>query len=409
MPSSYFPKRITAAFTLSAYLAMPGAAMADGLPELGDASDAVLSAPAERAIGKRIMLEVRGDRAFVEDAEVQDYIGAIGSRLVGATRSATNDNRRDFEFFVLNDESINAFALLGGFIGIHSGLLLSTQNESELAGVLGHELSHILQRHQSRGADVQRKGLPLQLLGLAAAVLAARSNSSSAGQATEAALATSAALSYQNQLDYSREFESEADRLGIQAMMGAGFDPRGMVSFFDRLLVTNRHNDGKAPGYLRSHPLTTERIADMQNRVDQMGAESKRSVADSQDYKFAQAKLRVMIMGGGDSIGYFRDAIAQRTILRNRADVYGLALDSRARAISPRPKRNSIAFAAATTRCTLGLKTSPRKSKRVSASGRRRCGFIARRCRHSRIIGRCSTAVWKHCMSPAKPMPRWRR
>ena len=326
MPSSYFPKRITAAFTLSAYLAMPGAAMAEGLPELGDASDAVLSAPAERAIGKRIMLEVRGDRAFVEDAEVQDYIGAIGSRLVGATRSATNDNRRDFEFFVLNDESINAFALLGGFIGIHSGLLLSTQNESELAGVLGHELSHILQRHQSRGADVQRKGLPLQLLGLAAAVLAARSNSSSAGQATEAALATSAALSYQNQLDYSREFESEADRLGIQAMMGAGFDPRGMVSFFDRLLVTNRHNDGKAPGYLRSHPLTTERIADMQNRVDQMGAESKRSVADSLDYKFAQAKLRVMIMGGGDSIGYFRDAIAQRTILRNRADVYGLAL-----------------------------------------------------------------------------------
>jgi predicted Zn-dependent protease len=326
MPSKYCLKRLSVAVTLGAFLAAPNATIAAGLPELGDASDAVLSAPQERAIGKRIMLEVRGDRAFVEDAEVQDYIGGIGSKLVGATRSATNDNRRDFEFFVLNDESINAFALLGGFIGIHSGLLLSTTNESELAGVLGHELAHILQRHQSRGADAQRKGLPLQLLGLATAIIAARSNSSSAGQATEAALATSAALSYQNQLDYSREFESESDRLGIQAMVGAGFDPKGMVSFFERLLLNNRHNDGKAPGYLRSHPLTTERIADMQNRVDQMGAEAKRPVPDSLDYRFAQAKLRVMSSGGGDSIGFFREAIAQRTILRNRADVYGLAL-----------------------------------------------------------------------------------
>ncbi|MEQ1516238.1 MAG: M48 family metalloprotease [Usitatibacteraceae bacterium] len=327
MPVQYRLKRISVAvaFSFGMILLAPIPAFSEGLPELGDASDAVLSAPQERAIGKRIMLEVRSDRAFVEDAEIQDYIGGVGSKLVGATRSATNDNRRDFEFFVLNDESINAFALLGGFIGIHSGLLLSTTNESELAGVLGHELAHILQRHQSRGADAQRKGLPLQLLGLATAIIASRSNSSSAGQATEAALATTAALSYQNQLDYSREFESEADRLGIQAMLGAGYDPKGMVSFFERLLLANRHNDGKAPGYLRSHPLTTERIADMQNRIDQMGAESKRSVPDSPDYRFAQAKMRVMSAGAGDSVAYFREAIAQRTILRNRADVYGLA------------------------------------------------------------------------------------
>jgi predicted Zn-dependent protease len=272
------------------------------------------------------MMEVRADRSFVDDAELQDYIMAIGNRLVAASRGATNDNRRDFEFFLLNDESINAFALLGGFVGTHTGLLLATQNESELAGVLGHEISHILQRHQSRGADQQRKGGYMQLLGLAAAILASRSNSSSSSQAAEAAIMGTAALQYQNQLDYSREFEREADRLGIQVMSRAGFEPQGMVAFFERLLRANRHNDGKAPGYLRTHPLTTERIADMQNRVDQLGPEAKRSVPDSFEYKFAQAKARVIGMNAKDAVGFFRSEVAQRTVLRNRADVYGLAL-----------------------------------------------------------------------------------
>lgn len=330
-PSPKFPshiklRRLAAALTVLACAALPGALRADGLPDLGDASDASISEPQERAIGKRIMLEVRGDRAFVDDAELQDYILGIGNRLVAASRGATNDNRRDFEFFLLNDESINAFALLGGFVGIHSGLLLATQNESELAGVLGHEIAHILQRHQSRGADAQRKGSYMQFLGLAAAILAARSNSPSSGQAAEAAIVGTAALQYQNQLDYSREFERESDRLGIIVMSKAGFDPQGMVAFFDRLLRANRHNDGKAPGYLRTHPLTTERIADMQNRVDQLGPEAKRPVPDTADYRFAQAKSRVLGMNAKDAVTYFRSEVAQRTVLRNRADVYGLAL-----------------------------------------------------------------------------------
>ena len=148
-------------------------ARTEGLPELGDSSDAVVSAPQERAIGRRIMVEIRGDNAFIDDEELVDYINTLGNKLVAASPGATNDNRRDFEFFMLNDETINAFALLGGFVGVHTGLILTTTNESELAGVVGHEIAHVLQRHQSRGADEQRKNAPMSLLGLAAAILAA--------------------------------------------------------------------------------------------------------------------------------------------------------------------------------------------------------------------------------------------
>ena len=151
----------------------------EGLPELGDSSDAVVSAPQERAIGRRIMIEIRGDSAFIDDEELVDYINSIGNKLVAASPGATNDNRREFEFFMLNDDSINAFALLGGFVGVHTGLILTTTNESELASVIGHEIAHVLQRHQSRGADEQRKNAPMSLLGLAAAILAARSGSQS--------------------------------------------------------------------------------------------------------------------------------------------------------------------------------------------------------------------------------------
>lgn len=298
---------------------------AAGLPELGDSSDAVVSAPQERAIGKRIMIEIRGDNAFIDDDELVGYINSLGNKLVAASPGATNDNRRDFEFFILNDESINAFALLGGFVGVHTGLVLTTTNESELASVIGHEIAHILQRHQSRGVDEQRKNAPMSLLGLAAAILAARSGGSSASQGVEAAIITSQALAYQNQLNYSRDYEREADRLGLNVLQRGGFDPTGMPSFFERMLKANRHNDGKAPGYLRTHPVTTERIAEMQDRVLQMGVEGKHPVADSIEYKFAIAKLRSASLNGSEAVSYFRNAIAERTILRNRADVYGLA------------------------------------------------------------------------------------
>jgi predicted Zn-dependent protease len=298
---------------------------ADGLPDLGDAADSAISEPQERTIGKRIMREIRQDRSYVSEPMLEDYIQGLGNRLVAAAPGAFNDNRREFQFFFLNDDTLNAFALLGGFIGIHSTLFLTTQSEAELAGVMGHEIAHVLQRHSTRGIEAQRKGSWTQVLGLLAAVAAARSNSSSASQASEAAIVSSVALAQQNQLDYTREFEREADRLGIQIMARAGFDPNGMVSFFERMQRATRHIDGKTPGYLRTHPLNTERIADMQNRVDQMGLDKRAASSDSPDYRFAHAAIRVLSMPSKDAAQFFRAEIAARTVLRNRADTFGLA------------------------------------------------------------------------------------
>lgn len=299
-------------------LSLSGApALAQTLPDLGDSAEATLPESMERSIGKRVMLEIRADRAYVEDAELNDYITALGNRLV----AAAGRTRGDMEFFLVQDDSINAFAMVGGYIGVHTGLITTAQSESELAGVVGHEIAHIMQRHQARMMAGQKNAALGTLVALALAIMASRS--SSAGQAPEATIAAASGLQIQNQLDYSRDFEREADRLGFQTLERAGFDPRGMANFFDRMMRANRHNDGRTPGYLRTHPLTTERIADIQNRVALTPAHD---VPDSVDFQFAWAKLRALQGTPQDAVEHFRRVIAEKTIRRSRADLYGLAI-----------------------------------------------------------------------------------
>jgi beta-barrel assembly-enhancing protease len=295
-------------------------AQAQGLPDLGDSSDAVLSEKQESTIGNRVMREVRTDPAYVDDPEISDYLKTLGNRLLGAA----DPPRRPIEFFVVQDDTINAFALIGGHIGVHTGLILLTRNESELAGVVGHEIAHILQRHQSRLYQSQSKYQLASLAALALAVLASRGNSSSSGQMTEAALASASAIAIQGQLDYTREHEREADRVGITILERAGYDPRGMVGFFERMQRANRLSEFKsAPSYLRTHPLTVERIADMQSRVDSMPA---RLVPDSFEYRLAKAKLRAASGSATEAIAYFRTQLEDRSVLRQREDIFGLAL-----------------------------------------------------------------------------------
>lgn len=297
--------------------------LAQGLPDLGDASSASLSDQQERTIGNRIMREVRVDAAYIDDPEISDYISTLGARLL----AAADGPRREIDFFLVKDEAINAFALVGGHIGIHSALVLLTQNESELAGVVAHEIAHILQRHQARMMHGQSRGQWSSIAALALAVIAARSGGSQSGQVTEAAVAAASALQMQNQIDYTREHEREADRVGFTLIERAGYDPRGMQTFFERLLRSNRLNEFKgAPAYLRTHPLTTERIADIQDRLDRSAT---RMVPDSFEYRLARAKLRAMSASASEAVSYFQTALADKSVLRPREDVYGLALAQR--------------------------------------------------------------------------------
>ncbi len=294
-----------------------------GLPDLGDVSDAALSDKQEQTIGNRVMREVRIDPAFVDDPDVSDYIKSLGNRLLGAA----DPPRRPIEFFVVQDDSINAFALIGGHIGMHTGLILLTRNEAELAGVMAHEISHILQRHQSRLYQGQGKYQLASLAALALAILASRGSSSSSSQVTEAAIMGASAIMMQGQLDYTREHEREADRIGLTVLERAGYDPRGMVSFFERMQRANRLNEFKgAPSYLRTHPLTVERIADLQGRVENM---APRLVPDSFEYRLAKAKLRAISGSANVQVAYFRSQLEDRTVVRPREDVYGLALSLR--------------------------------------------------------------------------------
>jgi predicted Zn-dependent protease len=298
-------------------------APAQGLPDLGDASSATLSDSQERTIGNRIMREIRIDPAYLDDPEVSDFVTSVGMRLL----SAAEGGRKDLDFFVVQDESINAFALVGGHIGVHSGLVTLTQNESELAGVMAHEIAHILQKHQARTIHGASRTQWVSLAALALAILASRGGGSQGGQITEAAVATAGALQIQNQIDYTRDHEREADRVGLTLLERAGYDTRGMASFFERLLRSNRLNEFKgAPSYLRTHPLTTERIADLQGRVE--GTPAK-MVPDSFEYRLARAKLRAANGSGNEAVTLFRTILEDKGVLRPREDVYGLALAQR--------------------------------------------------------------------------------
>ena len=309
-------RALTAALLLACY---GPAALPQGLPDLGDVSSASLSDAQERTIGNRIMRDVRVDKDYVDDPEIADYISSLGARLL----AAADGPRRDIDFFVVRDDAVNAFALVGGHIGVNTGTILLTQNESELAGVVGHEIGHILQRHQARMLHDQRGVQLTSLAALAVAILASRGGNQGA-QVSEAAMASAGALQAQSEITYTREHEREADRMGLTLLERAGFAPRAMVTFFERLLRANRVNEFKgAPAYLQTHPLTTERIADMQDRVDRL---PPRLVADSLEYRIVRAKLRATVGSPEEAVTYFRTLLADKTVVRPREDVYGLSL-----------------------------------------------------------------------------------
>jgi predicted Zn-dependent protease len=296
-------------------------APAQSLPDLGDISAASLSDSQERTIGNRIMREVYGDPAYLDDPEVTDYVTSVGQRLL----AAADNPPRDITYFVVKDETINAFALVGGHIGIHTGLITLTQSESELASVIAHETGHILQKHQARFLHNASRAQWTSLAALALAVLASRSAAS--GQATEAAMVGASALQIQNQIDFTRENEREADRVGFQLLSRAGYDPRAMQAFFERMLRANRLNEYKGmPSYFRTHPLTTERIAEMADRAQHLpGVFYGENSLGTFEYRIVKAKVTAESGSPSEAVKLFRVMLEDQTVARPRENVYGLA------------------------------------------------------------------------------------
>ncbi|MFD1555239.1 M48 family metalloprotease [Paraburkholderia silviterrae] len=294
------------------------------LPDLGDGSGGALTPQAERRIGERVMREIRRDPDYIGDWLVRDYLDSVAARLAAsASAQFIGGYRPDFDLFAMRDGQINAFSLPGGFIGVNTGLIVATQTESELASVLGHEMGHVLQRHIARMlSQNERSGyaaLAGMLFGILAGVLAR------SGDLGSAIAIGSQAYAVDSQLRFSRAAEHEADRVGFKLLAGAGYDPWGMVAFFERLDRASM-SDAGVPAYARTHPLTVSRIADMQDRARRAAYRQPRQ---SPEYGFVRARVRVLQDRSRgdylDEISRLRAEIDDRVALNVAANWYGIA------------------------------------------------------------------------------------
>ena len=270
-----------------AFLAFTSGAGADDirLPDIGSPANAVLSKSDEAQIGRMIMLEFHKSGQVIEDPQVTEYINEIGHRIA----AQTNEGDHDFTFFVIDDPRINAFALPGGYIGVHTGLLEATRSEDELAGVLAHEIAHVTQRHIARAIHANQRQSLLTTAMMLGALLAGVAGGS--GEVIQGAIAVAQGVAVQQQINFTRSNEYEADRIGISALADAGFDPHGMASFFE---VMSRQQPAdlemRAPEFLRTHPVTTARVAEARTRARDL---PRIQSDDTTNYGIARARILV--------------------------------------------------------------------------------------------------------------------
>jgi predicted Zn-dependent protease len=255
------------------------------LPTIGDPADRIFSPAQEVKLGEDFLRSVYRSGAVLQDPEISAYLQHLGSVL--ATSLGSNDY--NYTFFVINDTAINAFAVPGGFIGVNTGLMLAANTESELAGVIGHEIAHVAQRHIARRiADMSETQLPTLGAILAGILLASNSDSPDAGQAMiYAGLAGQA----QSMVNFTRQNEIEADRVGLQILYNAGFDPNGMADFFR---VMQRQRFGRIPEeyrFLLTHPLDKTRISEAQSRIDKLPEQKHKS---SLNFYLSKARLQAI-------------------------------------------------------------------------------------------------------------------
>ena len=332
--------------SLTATALLPIARAQNNLPSLGDSAAADFSLATERNLGDAIMRDIRRDPHHLDDPILLEYLQSLWQPLLAAAKVRGDlgedlSERFPYQPFLVRDPSVNAFALPGGYMGVHLGLMAITQTRDELASVLAHEMTHINQRHIARGFANSRQQ---SLISVAATILGVIAATQSGGGDAAGALITSGqAVGIQGQLNFSRDMEREADRIGASVMASAGFDPAGMASMFERLQKSSRLNDSGNFPYLRSHPLTTARIGEARARLEAGEAGSASalpttvlvtgSIATPLEHTAALARARVLMDPRAEALQRWQrldaaNPAAEATRTEQFADAYSAALAS---------------------------------------------------------------------------------
>src|SRR5690606_29717512 len=266
---SYRLRPLLLATALTLAIALPVAAQDTKLPDIGSSAGELLTPARQAEYGGMMLRELRNYGYLLDDPLIDDWLQTMGSGL-GANSAQP---RQTFTFFMLKDRQINAFATLGGYIGMNAGLVLTAEREDEVAAVLSHEIAHVTQQHVLRGVErAQRDQIPILLGMLAAVVAAQQAGGNSASDATMAAITSGMGLMQQRQINFTRSNESEADRLGIRTLAHSGYDVDAMAGFFERMSAAMRGNEGgySTPDFLRTHPVNITRISEAKSRAEQM-------------------------------------------------------------------------------------------------------------------------------------------
>jgi len=299
-----------------------GSALADieDLPDIGSPSDAILSRKIEAQVGRQVYYSLVQSGAVMTDPESQEYIQDLGMRLV--SHAGTKGQR--FQFFIVDSPVINAFALPGGYIGIHTGLLLATKTESELAGVLAHEISHVTQRHISRAVFANSRASTLSMATMLGAILIGVATGVDPGL-IQGAVGASQGMAVEQQISFTRSNEKEADRVGLDVLADAGFEPTGMPDFFETMGRSSATlSENKAPEFLLTHPVSTDRMAETRARAKNY---PKVEVTDSSGYSLARARVKLLTSSRPEvALEYFREESTKPDKVGSLEVEYGIAL-----------------------------------------------------------------------------------
>jgi len=287
------------------------------LPDIGQSAATVLTPAEERRTGETVVRNIRRAGGIVDDPLLTEYINNLGYRLLANTE---NPDHHPFEFFIVDDKEINAFALPGGFIGINYGLIMKTEAENELASVLAHEIVHVTQRHYARAYEnAGNTQIPVLAAIIAAIILGSKGN-----ELGQAVLTSAAAGSIQSSINFTRHNEEEADRIGIQMLAKSDMDANGMASFFDKLDRETRLQGAQLPEFLRTHPVNTQRISDAQSRAAQFS-----KVKPTNNLQYALMKQRLIVMTSDnltETQQHFEQLLTTKGEAAIPAERYGYAL-----------------------------------------------------------------------------------